>query len=230
MKRSLLLAVVVALALAGPAPAKWIDRVTITGPGVERPIVTGGEFLFDSSGFYAATFGPSTDLLPAAPIKRLGPRYTVLYSLPGPERVRVRQDLYPYAAGGPITYTPPGQPLYDGQRTRGGWYAGGRDLKDALASIGLPRAAPAPRDRDRQLWVLAPTGALVLGALLLVARLSIVTAPVRLSGWHLVPRRPRGPSGRADYESTFSVRVGARPARRSARCRPASSGGGMWHR
>ena len=170
IKLSLLLAAVVALALAGPASAKWIDTATITGPGVERPIVTGGEFLFDSSGFYAATFGPTTDLLPAPPTKRLGPRYTVLYSLPGPERVRVRQDLYPYAAGGPVTYTDPGQPLYDGQRTRGGWYAGTRDLKDAVASIGLPRTAPALRDRDRHLWLLEPTGAIVLGALLLVAR------------------------------------------------------------
>jgi hypothetical protein len=171
MKRSLLIAAGLALALPSPAAAKWIDHATITGPGLDGPVVPGGELLFDSTGFYEATVGTPTDLLSAVPTKQLGPRYTIVYSLPGPDVDRIRQDLYPYAAGGPVTYTKSGQASFYGRRTRGGWYVASRGLKQTLVSMGLPRAAPAAsRDSTRRVWLLASAGAIFLGALPLVAR------------------------------------------------------------
>ena len=54
---------------------------------------------------------------------------------------RIRQDLYPYARGGAVTYTKPGQPIFD-MSTRGGWYRN-PDLKRTLVSLGLPASAPS---------------------------------------------------------------------------------------
>jgi hypothetical protein len=169
MSRSLLVTAVLALALATPASAKWVDRATITGPGLDAPIVAGGEVLFDSSGFYSATFAQSPGH--AAPrTKQLGPRYTVTHIVPGPTGHPVRQDLYPYAAGGPVTYMKAGQPFVDGLQTQGGWYAAPADLKETLVALGLPRVAPAASRRGTQrVWILAPLGALFLAALPLVA-------------------------------------------------------------
>ena len=55
--------------------------------------------------------------------------------------------MWPYAAGGPLTFMAPGQPVLD-TTTRGGWYRAGDDLRQRLIALGLPRrqplAAPAP--------------------------------------------------------------------------------------
>jgi hypothetical protein len=110
-------------------------------------------------------------MLAAAPTTELGPRYTITYTLPGPTTRGLRQDLYPYAAGGSVTYTKPGQPFFDGQRTRGGWYVAPARLKETLVALGLPPTAPdASRHRVRHVWMLAPLGAVFLAALPLVAR------------------------------------------------------------
>ena len=72
----------------------------------------------------------------------LGPRYTIVWKVPGGEGVtfRIRQDLYPYARGGGVTYMKPGQPIFD-MTTSGGWYAN-PELKRTLVSLGLPRGVP----------------------------------------------------------------------------------------
>jgi hypothetical protein len=54
----------------------------------------------------------------------------------------LRQDLYPYASGGPLSYMKPGQPFWE-QRTRGGWYRGTAELKRMLVRASLPAKAPA---------------------------------------------------------------------------------------
>ena len=53
----------------------------------------------------------------------------------------IRQDVYPYANGGAVTYMKPGQSIFD-MTTHGGWY---RDpaLKRTLVSSGLPAKAPS---------------------------------------------------------------------------------------
>jgi hypothetical protein len=171
MRRSLLVATALALALAPSGAAKWFDKATISGPGLDSPIVAGEE-LFDPTGFYAAAIGQWPDrMLEAPPTSQLGPKYTIVYSLPGPTAGVVRQELYPYAAGGPVTYTKAAQPVFDWPRTRGGWYVAPPGFKETLVELGLPRTAPgASHQTNRRVWMLAPLGAVFLGGLTLVGR------------------------------------------------------------
>ena len=55
----------------------------------------------------------------------------------------IRQDLYPYAAGGPVTYIPAGQTLFETRQTVGGWYRATPDVKGVLVRAGLPESAPS---------------------------------------------------------------------------------------
>lgn len=140
------------LAGTGPAFAKGADQATITGPGLANAIVLAGEGepgtsgdklgqLANSSGLFLAMFGSSggQQLVPTAPAGALGPRYEVAFRVPGgaPTPDVVRQDLYPLAAGGPLTYTPPDQTELAG-RTTGGWYRAPNGFTTLLASVGVP--------------------------------------------------------------------------------------------
>jgi hypothetical protein len=158
-----LAALAVALTLLAPtaALAKGASAATIDGGGPggpgngpNGPITLGGSgepgsgtdlgTLADLSGLFLAMFGQSPDpMLDAAPTKRLGPRYTITWTIPDGSGTakKIRQDAYPYAAGGPVTYTRPGQPVFD-QTTRGGWYAASDRLRQHLISLGLPDKAP----------------------------------------------------------------------------------------
>ncbi len=143
-------------ALAKGASAATIDGSGPGGPGngPNGPITLRGDgepgsgtglgTLADLSGLFPAMFGQSPDpMLDAAPTKRLGPHYTITWTIPdgsGTAR-KIRQDVYPYAAGGPVTYTKPGQPVFD-QTTSGGWYKAPDDLRQHLISLGLPNKAP----------------------------------------------------------------------------------------
>ena len=49
--------------------------------------------------------------------------------------------MYPYAAGGPRTYTPPNQPL-SGSFAPWGWYQGSPGLLPFLQRMGFPKHAP----------------------------------------------------------------------------------------
>ncbi len=143
-------------ALAKGASAATIDGSGPGGPGngPDGPITLGGNgepgsgtdlgTLADLSGLFPALFGQSPDpMLDAAPTKRLGPRYTITWTIPDESDTarKIGQDLYPYAAGGPVTYTRPGQPVFD-QTTRGGWYKASDGLRQHLISLGLPNKAP----------------------------------------------------------------------------------------
>jgi len=143
-------------ALAKGASAATIDGSGPGGPGngPKGPITLRGDgepgsgtelgTLADLSGLFPAMFGQSPDpMLEAAPTKRLGPRYTITWTIPDGSGTakKIRQDVYPYAAGGPVTYTKPGQPVFD-QTTRGGWYKASDDLRQQLIALGLPDKAP----------------------------------------------------------------------------------------
>jgi hypothetical protein len=164
MRRLVLLGTFVAgLVLASTASAKGPIAATIDGPGTGGGISLGGNGepgsgaplgnLSDQAGLFPAAFGQSPDpMLAARPRGDLGPRYTIRYRLPSPNggESTIRQDLYPYAKGGVVTYTAPGQPFFGTERTRGGWYRAAPALKNTLAKAGLPaqpgaRATPAPR-------------------------------------------------------------------------------------
>jgi hypothetical protein len=158
MKRSLLITAGLALALVAPATAKGPDQATITGPGLDGPIVVGGdaEGNFTSTfgrfthgaGFVSAVFQQTPDpMLRQRPKGDLGPRYHVLFRVPGGDgrASNVRLALYPYAPGGPVTYTRPRQLIFGGEHaTHGGWFVS-RDpaFRELLISLGFPKAAPS---------------------------------------------------------------------------------------
>jgi hypothetical protein len=82
-------------------------------------------------------------MLPSRPKGDLGPKYTITYTVPGPnnELDKLRQDVYPYAPNGPVAYMAPGQKFFGTEQTRGGWFQAGPELKKTLVSAGLPARA-----------------------------------------------------------------------------------------
>jgi hypothetical protein len=157
MRRSLALALPLVLALLIPATAgaKGPSEATITGPGLSSPIKFSGVegdysqvfgSLIEQGGFFPQTFGQSPDPVRRnRPATALGARYEVAYVVPGPSTDTLRQELYPYAYGGPVTYMQPGQRFWGDQRTHGGWLRAGPGLKSILVAAGLPRTPPASR-------------------------------------------------------------------------------------
>jgi hypothetical protein len=157
MKR-LVVVPIVALALLAPgsAAAKGPSEAKIMGPGLKAPVTITGVGEGDTStalgvlvaegGFFPQAFGQSPDPTQRKAPDRLGPRYVVTYTVPGPALSTLEQELYPYAAGGPVTYMRPGQALWD-QSTRGGWYRGTVRLKQMLVKAGLPKSTVSTRGR-----------------------------------------------------------------------------------
>jgi hypothetical protein len=158
------LAVVVALVLAPAALAKGPSAATITGPGLASPLKVDGYGEGDSTtplgalvseaGFFAQVFGQSpSPLLRSRPAGVLGSRYVVTYEMPGPSSGgdRIRQDLYPYASGGVVSYMEPNQPFWGGQHTVGGWMRGTAGVRAKLVAAGLPRVDPG--SPPKRAWV-----------------------------------------------------------------------------
>jgi hypothetical protein len=178
------------LALPTVALAKGPREATIAGPGLAEPLKLGGpngwragspmEVLTTGGGFFQVAWGGSPGrILARSPTDRLGPRYRVVYLVPGPsgQDDRIRQDLYPFARGGPLTYTPPGQPFFDTRRTHGGWFRGAPDLKSVLGAASPPspgRRPPASAEKDSgpplALWALVPILALAAVGLIGIRR------------------------------------------------------------
>ena len=159
--RVLAVAALAALLLAIPtaAQAKGATSATISGGGPGGlpggPITLKGDgepgsstdlgMLAQGSGLYTVVFGGDpTAVLKAAPTDRLGSRYTITWTFPDPNGGKDRkviQRVYPYAAGGPVTFTPAGQPVLD-MTTRGGWYQGFDGFRAQLIELGLPNRRP----------------------------------------------------------------------------------------
>ena len=157
--RVLAVAALAALLLAVPtaAQAKGATAATIDGGGPGGlpggPITLRGDgepgsgtdlaMLAEGAGVFAVLFEDGGGGLDAAPTDRLGPRYTITWSFAediGKGR-KVRQHVYPYAAGGPVTFMSPGQPVFD-TTTAGGWYQGFDGLRAQLIELGLPNRDP----------------------------------------------------------------------------------------
>jgi hypothetical protein len=154
------MSIAAAITLAAPALAKGPSQARITGPRLTHAIVVsgGGEpgeqgslaRLAEQTSLFTVLFGTGAGLPPparlrAAPPKgSLGPRYTVVYTVPGvdprpgEEFGRVRQVLYPYAAGGPVIYTPPGQRGFGQNLQEAGWLRGSAQLTHTLTELGVP--------------------------------------------------------------------------------------------
>jgi hypothetical protein len=181
--------VLAVLALPAAALAKGPSEGTISGPGFVKTVKvlndgspgTAGGDLTQTAGFFPAAFGQSPDPLLHRKPAVLGPRYTIVWTVPGNDSHRIRQFVYPYAKGGAVTYMKPGQPIF-GMTTQGGWY---RDagLKRTLVRLGLPAKAPSVASSDGTSWTL-PAG-------LATAVLAVVAAVLLF--WHR-QRGQRSPS------------------------------------
>jgi hypothetical protein len=158
MKRTLALTFFLALALAGTATAKGPTKATITGPGLSHPIVLNGTpesnlgsrfgSLIEDGGWFPEVFQQSPDSTSrTAPTSQLGPRYDAVYVVPtgNGQSVTIRQELYPFAAGGPVTHVRPGQPIFD-MTSHGGWYRPPAALRTTLVALGLPRQSPSLKE------------------------------------------------------------------------------------
>ena len=159
MSRRALAMLVLALLLAvvpTAAQAKGASAATISGGGPGGlpggPITMKGDgepgsgsdlsSLAEDAGMWALLFegGPPGAVAAApTPAAQRGPRYTITWTFPngaGTED-QVRQFVWPYAAGGPVTYLAPGQKVLD-TRTEGGWYKASDGLRTSLIGLGLP--------------------------------------------------------------------------------------------
>jgi hypothetical protein len=206
------LSIAAAMTLATPAFAKGPSQASITGPGLGRAIVVSGNgepgeqgrlaSLAEQTGLFTVMFGAGASISGPAPARlhtsppkaSLGPRYTLVYTVPGvtprpgQQFGRVRQDLYPGAAGGPVIYTPPGQQGFGGPLTVTGWLRGRPQLTRTLAQLGVPPTAgtrtaqqtgqpaaahpaaarPAAHQAGARTpgWIIAPAAAIVAAALI----------------------------------------------------------------
>jgi hypothetical protein len=159
MSRRALAMLVLALLLAvvpTAAQAKGASAATISGggpgglPGGPISMKGDGEpgsgsdlsSLAEDAGMWALLFegGPPGAVASSpTPAAQRGPRYTITWTFPngaGTED-QVRQFVWPYAAGGPVTYLAPGQKVLD-TRTEGGWYKASDGLRTSLIGLGLP--------------------------------------------------------------------------------------------
>jgi hypothetical protein len=124
--------------------------ITLKGDG-EPGSGTGLANLAEEAGVWAVLFEDGQPgALDAAPAIRRGPRYTITWIFPNGAGTndKVRQSVWPYAAGGPLTYMAPGQPVLE-TTTRGGWFQAADNLRQTLIGLGLPNrpaltATPAP--------------------------------------------------------------------------------------
>jgi hypothetical protein len=177
MKPILVVLAVAALALPATALAKGPSKAQIDGPGLGKAItITGpeqeGSPLMDfaqQAGFFPAAFGQEpSPMLPGRPNGNLGAKYSIDYTVPGPEgnSFEIKQDLYPYAKPSAVTYMASGQEIFD-FTTRGGWYQSPL-LRETLVSAGLPAKATAS-SKSSSFFSTGRLGPLAGGAALLIA-------------------------------------------------------------
>ena len=161
-QRRALAMLVLALLLAvvpTAAQAKGATGATISGGGPGGlpggPITLKGDGepgsgtdladLAQAAGVWALLFddGPGGELASAPATADRGPRYTITWIFPngaGTED-KVRQSVWPYAAGGPLTFMASGQPVLDAT-TKGGWFQATDNLRQSLIALGLPSRQP----------------------------------------------------------------------------------------
>src|SRR5215208_587808 len=137
------------------AQAKGASAATISGggsgglPGGPINIKGDGEpgsgsdlsTLAEEAGMWAVLFegGQAGGLKDApTPAAQRGPRYTITWTFPNGAGTEdeVRQSVWPYAAGGPLTFMASGQRVLDAT-TKGGWFRSTDTLRLTLIGLGL---------------------------------------------------------------------------------------------
>lgn len=184
MRLVLSLVAVLALALPAVAAAKGPSAASIDGPGTGGGIDIWGSLapgsplteLSERAGFHAAVFRQTPDpMLADRPRGILGPKYTITYTVPGPEGETfvLHQDVYPYAMPEPVTYMEPGQKVFRIE-THGGWFMASSSLKDTLVSAGLPAGAPRGSASDGSPFLSAELLSAMAAAALLLGAATVI--------------------------------------------------------
>jgi hypothetical protein len=142
----------VPLTIAAPAVAKLVERGTLTGPGLSRPIEIKPGTAADDRRLNTVRTGTAVnntllaglpDVFAAErPAGRLGPRYRIDWYEPGNDRPVVVQYVYPYAGDRPVVHTPPQRNVVSP-----GWLRAPAYLKGTLRALGLPAKPPAQERR-----------------------------------------------------------------------------------
>jgi len=155
--------VVSALALAAPAAAKGALSITVSGPGLAKP-VTLPQNHASLNPFTQLTMATKVDHIlygdrtpaSAPPSANVGPAYDVVFDfrcgLADPnaacQPVEVTLIAYPFAEGGPLISVPAGQKSpYEDKALRTGWFRAGSELRQVMVKVGVPepaRPAAAP--------------------------------------------------------------------------------------
>ena len=187
MKRLILTVAIAALAVPSIALGKGPSAASIDGPGAGGGIsFTGDEGsgplgdLTEQSGFFPAVFDQRPDpMVSSRPKGDLGPKYTITYTVPGPDNdvFTIHQDVYPYATPAPVTYLKPGQKIFD-METRGGWFQADSRLKETLVSAGLPARAPTASSEESS-FPIDVVGVLAAALLLATATTLVVRRRMR---------------------------------------------------
>jgi hypothetical protein len=126
-----------ALAAPSPSPAKNPISVTITGDGLDAPLVITAE---SNPNGYEAVFGEVSWLAGASGVtaspkaELLGPKYTAVISVNGV--AKQTYDLYPMASGGSRAFRPAAQP--DKRKTSATWIYAHLTMASALRQAGVP--------------------------------------------------------------------------------------------
>ena len=195
MRRFLLFATAGALAAlvaTSPAAAKGPSTASLTGAGLDHAIPINGEgesgtgtplgSLVELGGFFPQMFLQVPDSTTRTrPSGDLGPRYQIVYRVPGPNGIStVVQDVYPYAKT-PVTYMRPNQHFWGSNRTHGGWFVSGPGLKVTLVAAGLPESPPPAASGGSFPWAWT-----VAGILAVVFLLALVLSRRRITRFRMV--------------------------------------------
>ena len=152
-------------ALAVPALAKGPASATITGPGIDEPIVLDGDPHPDSgsqlaefslaTGFWKLAYGADIDgsgldIFEAAPTRELGLEYVVVWSHGGAGG-DVTSLVYPHADVGPVMYIEPAIYITDmNMETHGGWFVSTDDVAGLLGRYGASLTKTEPTAPPQQ--------------------------------------------------------------------------------
>ncbi len=150
----LVLIAAILFGFADPVIAKGPESVTITGPGINRPIeVLAAENIDLVSQLMGQTslwFGTSRPpLQPEELPAELGPSYMLTWINSGPpgdslDQRTIRQLIYLDAENGPVIHTPDQESLRGWGPEVIGWFEAPTSLRDTLAELGAPVSAAPP--------------------------------------------------------------------------------------
>lgn len=154
-----LIVLVAVVAVALPAAAKGAIEATITGPGIDQPIVLDGRAdirlqdgnlqslmaavsFWDLTYTYADSPHRPAGITMTPPTARLGPEFVATIAHHGPGGTAyVDVFLYPEAEGGPLAHVKPDVEIEAmGETTSGGWLAVKADLSLLLEKYGVDMA------------------------------------------------------------------------------------------